>query len=222
MTSLNMLEKKIGYQFKNQELLKQALTHRSVRKDNNERLEFLGDSVLSFIMTEELYRRYPDLREGELSRLRSILVNGEMLAELARAMGIGEHIELGQGELRSGGNERTSILADVFESILGAMYLDTGIEKSRLVVLNWFSKKFDNLSELRPVKDPKSMLQEWLQARKLPLPHYEAVASGKAHEQIFHVTCTVKGLPHKTMAESSNRRKAEQLAAEYYLELINE
>lgn len=222
MTNLSTLQKKIGYQFKNQDLLKQALTHRSARKDNNERLEFLGDSVLSFIMTEELYTRHPDLREGELSRLRSILVNGEMLAELARTMDIGEHIELGQGELRSGGHERTSILADTFEAILGAMYLDVGIEQSRLNVLSWFAKKFDNLSELSPEKDPKSMLQEWLQARKLPLPQYDAVASGKAHEQTFHVTCTVDGLPHKTMAESSNRRKAEQLAAEQYLELINE
>ena len=218
---LLVFQKELDYTFSNIELLYYALTHRSMHRNNNERLEFLGDAILSLVMAEALYRRYPELPEGDLSRVRSGLVNGDMLAKIGRALGVGPYIRLGQGEIKSGGHERDSILADTVEALIGAIYLDGGLECARQFVLNFFDdQKFDELKTISLKKDPKTALQECLQARHLPLPTYDVQTTGKSHEQTFYVTCTVESLPHKTTSESVSRRRAEQLAAEKYLELL--
>lgn len=222
MSDYKELFKVLKYEFKHMEILERALTHRSIPGKNNERLEFLGDAILGFIIAGELYHRYPKMREGDLSRVRSTLVNRESLVKIAKKLKIGEYLRLGAGELKSGGQHRLSILADAMEAIIGAVYMDSGIEVCREIVLQWYDQTFDDLSNLTPTKDAKSALQEWLQAHKFPLPTYEAKTSGAAHSQIFHVTCQVEGLPHITCGESSSRRKAEQQAAERYLDLLNE
>lgn len=218
---LTTLQKELSYTFSNVELLQHALTHRSVHRDNNERLEFLGDAVLSLVMTEMLYRRYPDLPEGDLSRVRSSLVNQDMLARIARSLNIGHYVRLGHGEMKSGGQNRDSILADTVEALIGAIYLDNGLDCARRFVLSFFDqKKLDELKTISLKKDPKSALQECLQALRLPLPIYNVRTTGKSHEQIFYVTCSVEGLSYTTTSESDSRRRAEQLAAEKYLELL--
>lgn len=222
MSNFVELCQNIGCQFKNEQLLKCALTHRSIPKHNNERLEFLGDAVLGFIIAGELFQRYPNMREGDLSRIRSTLVNRETLAQLAKALHIGSYLILGAGELKSGGQQRQSILADAVEAIIGAIYLDQGFEVCQRVVLKWYDQFFTDLSQLTPQKDPKSTLQEWTQAHKLPLPVYEATVTGAAHSQVFHITCRVDGLKHVTHGKSTSRRKAEQEAAKRFLELLNE
>lgn len=218
---LTLLQKELDYTFSNVELLYYALTHRSVHRNNNERLEFLGDAVLSLVMAEALFCRYPDLPEGDLSRVRSGLVNGNMLAKIGRSLHIGNYLRLGHGEIKSGGQDRDSILADAVEALIGAIYMDGGLAFARRFVLSFFdSQKLDHLKEVSLKKDPKSALQECVQARHLPLPTYEVKTTGKSHEQTFYVVCSVEGLPHKTMSESDSRRRAEQLAAEKYLELL--
>lgn len=214
--------KRLGYHFKDVELLKHALSHRSSGSCNNERLEFLGDSILGFIITHELYKRHPDAREGDLSRMRALLVNGETLATMATDLGISDCLRLGVGEQKSGGKRRRSILADAFEAIVGAVYIDSNLSTCRRCVLGWYKEREDDLSELTPIKDAKSELQEWLQAHKFPLPTYRAKISGQAHAQIFTVTCRVKGLDHITEGVASTRRKAEQIAAKRYLEKLHE
>lgn len=222
MSDLVSLQKILGYQFKDESLLTCALTHRSIQQNNNERLEFLGDSILNFVMAEALFRRYADLQEGELSRVRAGLVNGEMLATLARKLKLGPYLTLGMGEVKSGGHERDSILADAVEAIIGAIYLDGGMSVARQFIIDLFGEAcLDELKQIKLQKDPKSALQEWLQSQQLPLPTYTATTSGKAHEQTFYVVCTVAGLSHKTEGTSSNRRKAEQVAAEAYLKIIH-
>jgi len=219
MDALTELQKKLNYQFKDLSLLHTAMTHRSVGKETNERLEFLGDSVLSFIITSELYRRYPDLQEGALSRLRASLVNGEMLALLARELQINSSLRLGFAEFKSGGQERLSILSDALEAIMGAIYLDGGIEACSRCVLKWFERSLNECSDLTVAKDAKSALQEWTQAKRLELPHYKITAIlGAAHNQTFQVSCHIEGLDYKSQGEGSNRRSAEQQAAERYLE----
>lgn len=214
------LLEKIDYQFKDIELLKSALRHRSAGFPNNERLEFLGDAILSAIIAEALFHHHPEAAEGELSRMRSILVNGVYLAEVAKELDLGPYIHLGSGELKSGGQYRTSILADAFEAIVGAIYLDSNIETCRDCVLKWYHQRIDNLKEVGAAKDPKSRLQEWAQSHKFPLPIYQVTASGKPHEQTFLVICRVEGLPHVAEGTSTSRRKAEQLAARHYLNLL--
>lgn len=212
------LQKNINYTFKNDALLLCALTHRSKHKlKNNERLEFLGDSVLSLVISTEIFHRYPDLREGELSRLRAALVKGETIAKIAIELGIGDCLQLGAGELKSGGQQRESILAGAFEALIGAVYADSDFETVRERVLAWYVDLFDHIADLTDVKDAKTSLQEWMQARKMPLPTYEWSVTGEAHLQEFTVTCQVTGLPHKTVGVSTSRRKAEQLAAKAYL-----
>lgn len=213
---------RLGHSFKDQELLKHALSHRSAGSYNNERLEFLGDSVLGFIITQELYQRYPDAKEGELSRMRASLVNGDALAKMAINLGVNECLRLGVGERKSGGTTRHSILADAFEAIVGAIYIDSNLATCRHCVLAWYREWATDLSALTPVKDAKSQLQEWLQARKFPLPKYKVEISGEAHAQVFTVTCCVKGLSYVTEGIGSTRRSAEQVAAERFLELLNE
>lgn len=221
MSDMNELMERLGYCFQDQAFLVQALRHRSVGPDNNERLEFLGDSVLGVIITTELYRRYPNTREGDLSRLRASLVNGETLASISMDLGVADYLNLGPGEQKSGGQHRHSILADALEAIVGAIFMDAGIEGCQRCVLSWYGERVDDLSKLTPTKDAKSTLQEWLQGQQLPLPEYHVKMTGRAHAQTFIVTCRVKGLAHVTEGKSTTRRKAEQIAAEKFLELIN-
>ncbi|QTS83649.1 ribonuclease III [Coxiella endosymbiont of Amblyomma nuttalli] len=222
MVDLNELMNRLGYRFSNVKLLESALSHRSAGSDNNERLEFLGDSVLGLIVASELYQRHPNAREGELSRMRALIVNGDMLAQLSMDLKINENLRLGVGERKSGGKSRRSILAGALEAVIGAIYIDAGLEICQRCLLNWYGERVYDLSKLIPKKDAKSRLQEWLQARKFPLPIYNIKATGKAHAQIFIVMCSVTGLPHKTNGVSTTRRQAEQIAAEHFLELLNE
>lgn len=216
------LQTALGYTFQNQELLAQALRHRSAGKPHNERLEFLGDAVLGFVISAELFAHQPRAKEGDLSRMRSALVNREILAGIAGMLQVSDSVELGPGERKTGGEQRQSILADTLEALIGAIYLDGGLVAVEQCIRQWFGDKVDGLATLQPMKDAKSALQEWLQSHQLPLPHYACRAEGLAHQQIFHVTCSVKGLDWVTEGTSSSRRKAEQLAAQQFLDLLNE
>jgi ribonuclease-3 len=216
------LEKYLGYQFSKKELAELALTHRSAERVNNERLEFLGDAVLGFIIADELLRRYPEAPEGELSRMRAQLVNQQTLADVANVLCIGDLLLLGPGELKSGGRQRASILADALEAVLGAVYLDGGLAECGALVQTHFSGLFDVSSiSIERGKDPKTTLQELLQGRALALPHYEVVSiDGEAHKQTFVVSCQVVLLAYKTQGIGSNRRLAEQQAAQYALQAL--
>lgn len=219
---LDQLCNNLGYQFKDRNYLKDALRHRSMGKNSNERLEFLGDSVLNFVIAAELYRLYPAIMEGELSRLRANLVNGETLAELANELQIGEYIQFGSGELKSGGAKRKSIIADATEAIIGAIYLDGGIEASKERILVWFENRLRTATQTT-LKDPKTRLQELLQTCKLPLPVYTVVeVHGAAHAQTFHVECSVPGIDAHTTGIGPNKRRAERDAAEKFLHQMNE
>ena len=195
MNHLDRLERKIGYRFNNIALLKQALTHRSAATQHNERLEFLGDSILNFTIAEALYHQFPRCNEGELSRMRATLVREPTLAILARQFELGDYMSLGSGELKSGGFRRESILADCVEAIIGAMSLDQGLAVTTQVIRNWYQQL---LAEIKPgdnQKDAKTRLQEYLQGKHLPLPTYEVVnIQGEAHCQIFTVECKVKSV----------------------------
>lgn len=220
MPSLDKLLEKLGHDFTNVDLLQAALTHRSVRGKNNERLEFLGDSLLNFIIAEELYHTFASAKEGDLSRLRASLVKGETLAEIAQEFNLGDYLRLGPGELKSGGFSRKSILADALEALIAAIYLDSNFENCRCNVLEWFDSRIKAI-DLLIEKDPKTRLQEYLQAKHLSLPKYEILAiEGEAHAQLFHIECRVPGLSFVTNSIGPNRRKAEQLAAEKYLQLL--
>jgi ribonuclease-3 len=220
MQSFEKLYKSLDYFFQDEALLKQALTHRSYSRKSYERLEFLGDAVLNFIMAEELYKRYPRAKEGEMSRRRAFLVNGEKLVSLARKLQINHYLSLGAGELKTGGASRHSILADAMEAIIGAIYLDSNLNTCRTSVLSWYNE--DDFNQARIVKDSKSELQEWLQSKNFPLPRYTLMhLSGKAHAQKFTVSCQVKGLSHVTEGVGTSRRKAEQEAARNFLKLLD-
>lgn len=223
MKDLERLCRHIGHQFEDSRLLITAMTHRSVSINNNERLEFLGDAVLSFVIAEALYQRYPRAKEGELSRLRAALVNGETLATLANEFELGNYLQLGVGELKSGGAQRESILADALEALIGAIFLDAGFEHCRDCVLNWFQSRLHEVSPLKTMKDPKTQLQELLQSRHLPLPQYDIQRiTGEAHEQFFYVECRVEGVRIVTRGEGKSRRKAEQEAATKFLQSLGE
>jgi ribonuclease-3 len=209
------LLKKLAYSFNDTELLNEALTHRSYAAKNNERLEFLGDGVLNFVIAHELFKQYPDVQEGDLSRLRATLVNKESLAEIAGHLNLGEVILLGTGELKSGGFRRPSILADTVESILGAVYIDGGFESCRVLIIRLYAKRLASPADLQSLKDPKTRLQELLQSRRFSLPEYQVVnITGQAHSQIFHVRCSIDKMNIKVDGEGKSRRKAEQDAAE--------
>lgn len=209
------LERLIDYQFKNQSLLQQALTHRSHGSQNNERLEFLGDGVLNFIIAHQLYQRFSKLSEGDLSRMRAQLVKEPTLGELAASLNLGDHLRLGEGELKSGGWRRPSVLADALEAIIGAAYLDGGFETAEQIVVRLFTPLLEKLDPKAIGKDPKSLLQEYLQGRKMELPEYKLVATeGEAHCQTFRVECHIGKLNITTSGEGSSRRAAEQQAAE--------
>jgi ribonuclease-3 len=218
---LKQLCRKLDYCFAEPALLLCAITHRSAVKENNERLEFLGDSILNFLIADFLYARFPRAQEGKLSRLRATLVKGETLAELARELEIGSHLILGPGELKSGGYRRTSILADAFEAVVGAVYLDGGLEACRKLVASLYQDRLDALTSEALLKDPKTRLQEYLQARQLPLPDYQVSAvSGESHDQILQVQCIINDRFPVGIGTGRSRRKAEQGAATQILELL--
>lgn len=221
--NLNELMHNIGYEFKDQQLLEVALTHRSAAKLNNERLEFFGDSILSYVISEALYEQCPRASEGDLSRLRSALVKGDTLAEVAREFELGKFLNLGQGELKSGGHRRSSILADAFEALIAAIHLDSSIETCRILIREWFKERIITVSAEKTLKDPKSLLQEYLQRRHVALPTYVVkTVEGEAHDQTFTVECCVKTLSLSSQGVGPSRRKAEQLAAQELLKQIKE
>jgi len=212
------LMRRLGHAFADPQLLEDALTHRSAQSRHNERLEFLGDAVLGFLVAEALCRLFPEANEGELTRQRAQLVNREPLAGVAQALELGQYLRLGAGELRSGGHARESILADAVEAVLAALYLDGGLELTRRVVEQLLGERLAALSPSTQPKDAKTRLQEYLQARRLALPSYEVVeTTGRDHAQTFVVRCAVADLGLATTAVGSSRRKAEQLAAERLL-----
>lgn len=217
--NLKQLMNKIHYNFRNLSLLELALCHRSFGKQNNERLEFLGDSLLNFVIASELYNRFPEAQEGELSRLRSYLVREETLAILAQEFGIGGVLHLGVGEIKSGGASRASILADAVEALIGAIYLDSGLKECYGRIVVWYKDQLDSLSLSDIYKDSKSKLQELLQSQQYPLPNYRLVKiKGEEHRQIFVIECKIALLNHPVVAEGTSRRKAEQKVAELVLE----
>jgi ribonuclease-3 len=211
----------IDYRFADGKLIEIALTHRSAGSPNNERLEFLGDAILGFVIADELFSSFPTADEGQLSRLRAGLVRKETLARVGRELELGKYLALGPGELRSGGQSRDSILADSLEALLAAVYLDGGYESVRAIILNLFSRRIGSLSLDSHQKDPKTRLQEFLQARQLSLPEYETLeVSGDQHAQSFVVKCVVEALGMEMTGEGSSRRKAEQEAAGRMLESL--
>ena len=205
---------RIGYRFNDPELLRRAITHRSFSASHNERLEFLGDSVVNCVVALELHEKFPGLNEGELSRLRANIVNQPSLAAAALQFAFGEQLRLGEGELKSGGSRRPSILADSVEAVVGAVFLDGGFEAAHKVVRTLLANALDTINPETSGKDPKTLLQEHLQARKLALPQYAVVGTrGEAHEQQFQVECIIPELGIRSLGEGASRRSAEQEAA---------
>jgi len=198
-----------------------ALTHRSKGGTNNERLEFLGDSILNFIIAEDLFKRFPQAKEGKLSRLRARMVKGQTLAVIAREFGLGDFLLLGSGELKSGGHRRESILADTVEALIGAMYLDGGQDVVRERILAWYASRLEKLTLEDPIKDPKTRLQEYQQANHSSLPRYRVLAvEGPTNEQVFTVECFIPEHDDPIIARGSSRRSAEQTAASELLSLL--
>ncbi|MGD9356908.1 MAG: ribonuclease III [Chromatiales bacterium] len=211
----------LGVSFNSSELLEQALTHRSAGQPHNERLEFLGDAILGMIVAERLFTLFPEASEGQLSRLRAQLVKRDTLAKIAREISLGEYLRMGSGELRAGGQSRDSTLSDALEAFLGAVYLDLGTNAVEEVFNSLFEERLQQLDLSRSVKDPKTRLQEYLQSRNLALPEYSVTAtSGKQHQQLFEVECSLPDLDITARGEGRSRRKAEQDAASNALELI--
>lgn len=209
------LRLELDYAFRRSELLRQALTHRSFGAPHNERLEFVGDAVLNCVVAAALYERFPALPEGELSRMRAGLVNKDTLAQVARKLDLGPQIRLGEGELKSGGALRASILADALEALFGAVLLDGGFDAARATIVACYGDVLRNADPAILRKDPKTQLQEWLQARRLPVPDYAVTSTtGEAHEQQFAVECRIPGMRIVASGEGSSRKVAEQAAAE--------
>lgn len=213
------IEQAIGYVFRNRDTLAQALTHRSFGASHNERLEFLGDSVLNCVIAQALYERFAQVREGDLSRLRANLVRQETLAEIAQRFSLGEQLRLGEGELKSGGFRRPSILADALEALFGAVFIDGGFERARQTILRLYESSLANLDPLHSGKDAKTVLQEFLQGRRLALPQYQLRHTrGEAHAQEFEVECLIPELGIATTGRGPSRRAAEQEAARRAIE----
>ena len=218
---LQRLSSRLGYEFKDSRLLKTALTHRSAGSENNERLEFLGDAVLDLLIAEELYRRFPRATEGELTRLRSSLVKGKTLSKVAHELELGCCLALGSGEIKTGGHHRESILGDALEAILGAIYLEGGIDDCRERIHDWFNDRLSAISLDVDEKDAKTRLQEYLQSLGKPLPVYSVIATeGEHHNQIFTVSCMVEDIAEPILAQASNRKKAEKKAAQLALGIL--
>ncbi len=219
--SLERLQKQLGYEFNQPALLKQALTHRSYASNNNERLEFLGDGVLNFIVAHQLYQRFQKIPEGDLSRLRAQLVKEATLFEISLSLKLGELLNLGEGELKSAGWRRPSILSDALEAIIGATYLDGGFAAAEALVCKLYEERFENIDPKSIDKDAKSKLQEYLQSKKIDLADYTVISvEGEAHAQTFKVSCSINKLNITTLGEGTSRRNAEQQAAELALEEI--
>lgn len=219
-TDYKQLQKKLGYEFSDESLLIQALTHRSFKGAHNERLEFIGDSLLGMFVAEALYFDFPKATEGELTRMRSQIVKGQTLTAIAKEFELSQWLRLGPGEMKSGGCRRDSILEDVIEAIIGSVYLDSNIEQCKEFVLKLVKKRLDDVDPSNALKDPKTQLQEWLQSRKRPLPVYEVInTTGQAHNQTFTVSCTLDD-GQQLEATGTSRRKAEQSAARKALEVI--
>jgi ribonuclease III len=217
------LEKSLEYGFGQPELLRQALTHRSHSSPHNERLEFLGDSVLDCVIATLLYQHFPNLKEGELSRLRANLVRQESLAEIATDLSLGDSLRLGEGELKSGGFRRPSILADALEAIFGAVYLDSGFDAVARVIEHLYRARIEQIDPRDACKDPKTALQELLQAKRLPVPQYRLLATrGDAHAQEFEVSCVVPEIKQEMTGKGVSRRSAEQQAAQAVLDKLRE
>lgn len=221
--AVSKLTERLGYQFTTPALLVQALTHRSFAANNNERLEFLGDSALNFIVAHQLYHRFSKLPEGDLSRLRAQLVKESTLSEIALKLELGDALKLGEGELKSAGWRRPSILADALEAIIGAVYLDGGFTSAERLILSLYQDKLASIDPKLIDKDPKSQLQEYLQGKKVELPDYKVVSiEGEAHAQIFKIECLIKRFDITTLGEGTSRRIAEQQAAQLALEKIKD
>lgn len=215
------LEQAIDYRFVNSSLLLTALTHRSHSSPNNERLEFLGDSILNAVIARQLYGRFPDVPEGDLSRLRANLVRQESLHQLALDLSLGSHLRLGEGELKSGGVSRPSILADALEAVFGAIWLDGGFESASLVISRLYENMLAGIVPGKPIKDAKTRLQELLQGKRLPLPRYTLQSTdGEAHAQVFNIVCEIDSMRMRTEGRGGSRRAAEQIAAEKALERL--
>lgn len=211
---IKKLQKFIGYTFTDKSLLKHALTHRSASIKHNERLEFLGDSILSFIIAKALYHHFPDINEGGMSRMRATLVRGNTLAEIACEFSLGTYLKLGQGEQKSGGFRRESILANTMEAIIASIFLDSNIYTVEKIVLKWYKNRFKKIRPYGTQKDPKTKLQEFLQSKHLPLPiYYIGQIYGEAHNQIFTIYCEISIFQDPLIGIGSSRRKAEQDAA---------
>ncbi|MBI3525836.1 MAG: ribonuclease III [Betaproteobacteria bacterium] len=218
----SQLESALGHVFFRRELLQQALTHRSYGAFHNERIEFLGDSILNCVVAALLFERFPELREGELSRLRATLVRQETLFEIARTLSLGDFLLLGEGEMKSAGFRRPSILADAMEALFGAIFLDAGFERVHAVIAGIYQSHLAGIDPHNPAKDPKTTLQEQLQGRRLPLPQYLLRATrGEAHAQEFEVECRVPALDVCAVGSGGSRRAAEQEAARLAFEMIS-
>lgn len=221
VNNIKKLCDKLGYQFNDQSLIHSALSHRSVGAKNNERLEFLGDAVLECIISLELYKRFPEASEGNLTKLRAYMVKGETLAGIAKELQVGDFLNLGPGELSSGGFRRESILADALEAIIAAIYLDGGIEKASSFVHGAFNELFTDPDLFSKIKDPKTYLQELLQSKKIALPIYSLEeTTGEQHQQTFYVTCKLKALNIEAKGKGDTRRRAEQNAAKAALKQV--
>lgn len=219
--SVGGLQDRLGYSFERGELFEQALTHRSFGQPNNERLEFLGDSILNCVIAAALFERHGGLSEGELSRLRASLVSQDGLHKVAQDLGLGERLRLGEGELKSGGFRRPSILADALEAIFAAIYLDGGFAAAKATIDRLYAPLLEAIDPRAALKDPKTALQEFLQARKLPLPRYVTVqVRGEAHAQEFEVMCVVEEFGLQTTGKGPSRRAAEQQSAQGALESL--
>jgi len=219
----NRLERAIGHQFSHPALLQTALTHRSHSSPHNERLEFLGDSILNGVIARQLFERFPDLPEGDLSRLRANLVRQDSLHQLALALSLGKFLRLGEGELKSGGAQRPSILADALEALFGAVWMDAGFDAAYAVIVRLYSEMLTAIVPGQPIKDAKTRLQEYLQGRHLPLPKYSLTATeGEAHVQQFRMACDIDSLHIRTEGSGGSRRAAEQMAAERALESLQQ
>lgn len=217
------MRERLSYEPRDATLFAAALTHRSAARPHNERLEFLGDAVLNLLVAEQLYRAFPLADEGDLSRLRARLVSSEPLAAIAAGLGVGEVLQLGSGELKSGGFRRESILADALEALVGAVFLDRGLEAARELVVQLFAERLAGLPDAATLKDAKTRLQEHLQSLGLPLPHYAVErTAGEAHAQTFWVSCEVSALKLRATGSGSSRRRAEQEAADEVLRMIRE
>lgn len=218
---VDRLERALGHHFSQPELLAQALTHRSHGGSHNERIEFLGDGILNFVIAAQLFERFPSLREGELSRLRSSLVRQETLFQLAQGLALGDYLRLGEGELKSGGFRRPSILADALEAIFGAIFLDVGFEGARTVIVRLYQPLLDDINPRQAIKDPKTALQELLQGRRFALPNYVLQGTrGEAHVQEFEVECRIPELDICVRGVGGSRRAAEQEAAQRAYQMI--